>query len=137
MTPAASAVPPDTTVVRDGSTITGSITGARDVVVEGQVDGDIEVEGSVTIAAAGAVRGNIQAHTVAVSGSLKGNIVAAKRVQILATGSLTGDIAAAGLAISDGAALNGKVQIEREASGISGQKTGSATPAKGDSGNPR
>jgi len=102
-----------TTVLRAGSTLVGTVSGAADLVVEGQLEGDLTIDGAVTIAPGGRVQANIHARYVIVGGNLVGDIVGADRVEVLASGTVLGDITAAHLVISDGATLKGSVQISR------------------------
>jgi cytoskeletal protein CcmA (bactofilin family) len=104
-----------TTVIRQGSAVNGAVTGSGSVVVEGQFEGDIAIEATLTVAAGGRVKANVKATSIAVAGVLVGNLVAKDRVEVLASGSVDGDISAGRLIISDGATLKGSVNINRAA----------------------
>lgn len=129
--PDPNATPAGTTILRDGSILTGKITGAGDVVIEGRLEGELRVDASVTVAPSGRVQGNVSAKRVSVAGHVVGNLVAAERVEVLASGTVQGDITAARLAISEGATLSGTVQINRAAPAPAAAKPAApAQPAK-------
>lgn len=102
------------TIVRGGSKITGNITGATAVVIEGELEGKVAVGGSVTVAPGGVVHGDIEAKNVSLAGTVKGNVVAVERVEILATGVIDGNVSGGRVSMVDGATMRGAVAIRRE-----------------------
>lgn len=78
--------------------------------VDGNVDGALEGEASITCGTSSQVRGTIHAATVIVNGRVEGEIVANAKLSILAQGRVNGDvyIATGGISISKGGDLNGR-----------------------------
>ena len=111
--PPAPAEPSTTTVILGSVTVTGSILGRDDVLIEGTVVGDIQVEGSVTVAAGGMVKGPIQADAVIVAGAVEGNIAARTRIQLQMTGSIQGDVTTRSFTIEDGSYFNGRSHMTK------------------------
>lgn len=100
-----------TTLVAAGTRLTGTVGGATDVLVEGEVDGKVQVDARVTVAAEGKVTGEIAARSVQVGGKVQGNVRAVERIEITASGALEGDVAAPRVIIAEGAFFKGKVEM--------------------------
>jgi cytoskeletal protein CcmA (bactofilin family) len=99
------------TLIAPGTLVTGRVGGATEVVVEGEVEGDLEVDGVVTVGREGKVRGDIVARVVKVGGRLVGNARGGELVEVLASGTLEGDVAAPRVTIAEGAYFKGRVEM--------------------------
>lgn len=99
------------TLIAQGSKVSGKIAGSAEVVVEGELEGQLLLDGSAIIGTAGVVKGEISARTVRVAGKVVGNIRGLERVEVLASGSLEGDVAAPRVVIAEGAFFKGKVEM--------------------------
>jgi cytoskeletal protein CcmA (bactofilin family) len=91
----------------------GRVTGDGDLVVLGQVEGDIVVRGDVTIEDGASCTSNVDANAVSISGSLTGDVSASGLVTIGASGRVRGNVNAsasgAGVAMEDGASFSGRI----------------------------
>jgi len=93
-----------------GVRIEGKVISAEDLVIDGQVEGSIEVsDHNLSIGASGAIRADLFARRIVISGSVTGSVKALERVDLQATGSVTGDITAPRFVMADGAAIAGRV----------------------------
>ena len=93
----------------------GELSGSEDLVIEGQVDGKIELRQNVlTIGANGKIKASIFAKQVVVFGEVIGNITASEKVDIRDNGSVDGDIIAPRVAIAEGAHFRGSVDMQRK-----------------------
>ena len=93
-------------------TIKGDLSGNEDLVVEGNVEGRIELPNNqLTIGSNGNVKADISAKSVVVVGKVSGNVVGMERIQIEATGSVQGDVKTPRLVVQEGATLNGSVEM--------------------------
>jgi cytoskeletal protein CcmA (bactofilin family) len=93
-------------------TIKGDLSGNEDLVVEGNVEGRIELPNNqLTIGANGNVKAECSAKSVVVVGKVAGNVTGVERVQIEATGSVQGDVRTPRLVVQEGAILNGSVEM--------------------------
>ena|SRR5687767_4077960 len=93
-----------------GVRIEGKLTSAEDLVIDGKVDGAIEVsDHHLNIGPAGAVKANLVARRITISGAVVGNVSALERVDLHASGTVTGDISTPRFVMADGAAVAGKV----------------------------
>ena len=100
--------PRASTVITEGVTLTGRLCGEGSLQVEGTVEGEIELEGSVAISATGLVQGPITAGVVRVAGKVEGNIMAREHLRLEKTGQVLGDVSTASLVVEDGGRLNGR-----------------------------
>jgi cytoskeletal protein CcmA (bactofilin family) len=102
-----------TTVIGEGVTLKGELRGAGAVVVLGRFEGDIAVDGTITVGEGGYVDANISAGTIVIDGVVRGNLSADTRVEIGATGALTGSVKSAALSADTGATVKSEIWLER------------------------
>jgi cytoskeletal protein CcmA (bactofilin family) len=116
-------------VIGAKTTVKGEITGDEDVLVEGAVEGLVNISRDLRVAASGSVRANVEANSVIVSGEVLGDCTAAVRVDIQSTGRLTGNIRAPKIVIAEGAVFRGNSDMsprqgEARPAGITGASSG-------------
>ncbi len=102
---------PGKTHIARGTKVVGEITGNAELVIDGEVEGEIRLDSMVSIGSGGTVRGTIHAVAVRVGGKVYGNIHGKERVEVLASGRLEGDIVAPSVPIAEGAFFQGKVDM--------------------------
>ncbi len=131
------------THVASGTKVVGQISGSAELVIDGQVEGEIDLDSRVVIGASGRVKGEIQARAIEVGGKVHGNVRGRERVEVLTTGGLEGDVISPRVVIAEGAFFKGKVEMadpsRRDAkAGGKGQKGGgpAARPQDADKGAP-
>lgn len=94
--------------------IKGELDGSEDLVIDGHVEGKIELrEHTLTIGANGRIKAQVFAKAVIVLGELTGNINAAEKVEIRENGAVDGDIVAPRVAIAEGAHFRGSIDMQR------------------------
>ena len=103
------------TVIGEGMTLKGELHGTGPIVVLGHFEGDIAIEGTITVGAGGRVDANISADAIVIDGVVRGNLSADTRVEIGPTGSLTGSVKSAALSASSGATVKSEIWLERTA----------------------
>jgi len=92
--------------------IKGDLSGNEDLVIEGKVEGKVDLPNNrLTIGAGGQVQAQVHAKTVVVIGRVAGNVSAGERLEIQATGIVEGDVEAPRLVVAEGAVLNGSVKM--------------------------
>ena len=113
--------------------VKGEITGSEDLLVDGSVEGLIQLdERKLTVGATAKLTADIIAREVVVYGSVKGNLRAKDRIEIKKDGSVNGDLTTARIMIEDGAYFKGSIEIDKSAekdSGGSAFAKSSNTPA--------
>lgn len=95
------------TLISEGCKITGTITGNGDYMINGEVDGDCDLDGSVTLAVNGYWKGTIKASTVIVAGTIEGNVEASGNVEISETARINGTVSGESIAVAVGAIVEG------------------------------
>jgi cytoskeletal protein CcmA (bactofilin family) len=96
--------------------IKGELTGSEDMYVDGNVDGSIELRNnSLTVGPNAKIKANVIAKVVVIQGRVEGSITTSDRVELKKSAVVNGDITTQRIAIEEGAAFQGKVEIQREA----------------------
>ena len=98
----------DTTVIVRSTTVSGELYGTGSVLIEGTFVGGIRVDGAVTVARSGVVRGPIRARDVSVAGNVTGDITAGAVLRLEMTGSITGNATMRSFVIEDGGCFDGQ-----------------------------
>lgn len=95
------------TLISEGCKITGSIAGNGDFMVSGEVDGDGDISGSLTLATTGRWHGMLKAGVVVIAGTVEGDIVSAGSVEIAETARINGTVTGESIAVAVGAVVEG------------------------------
>ena len=103
------------TLINEGCKISGVVSGNGDFLINGEIEGDCEVSGTVTLAENGFWNGTIKADAVIVSGRVEGDIVAAGNVEITASARITGTVTGEAIAVAEGAVVDGVMQTTVQA----------------------
>lgn len=95
--------------------VRGDVVSTEDLVIDGKVQGTIELgDHSLTIGPGASVVADLAAKVVTVSGSVVGNVMGASRVELKSTASVEGDVNAPTFVMEEGATLKGKVDTGRK-----------------------
>ncbi|MFO0568977.1 MAG: polymer-forming cytoskeletal protein [Polyangiaceae bacterium] len=100
------------TVIGEGLTIEGELTGDEEVVVHGTLRGALTTSDALSVAAGGVVEADLTASSVTIAGQVTGNVTAQERVDIQAGGRLVGDVKSARFTSADGASFKGSVDMD-------------------------
>ncbi len=95
------------TLISEGCKITGTVTGSGDFMINGEIDGDCDLTGSVTLAEKGFWKGTLKAGTVVISGTVEGDIEASGSVEISNSARISGTVSGASIAVAEGAIIEG------------------------------
>jgi cytoskeletal protein CcmA (bactofilin family) len=100
-----------TTLIGAGTSFRGDFTGKGSFIVGGNVIGDCDIDGTVTLAVGGSWEGHLRARDVVVSGSIQGEVTARGKLEIGATAHVEGTVTGAEIAIAQGAVVTGGVHV--------------------------
>ncbi len=100
------------TVIGKGIVIRGNLTGGEDLVIEGRVEGQVNLKNHLTIEPTGYVQADIRVDELTIRGEASGNIDAGTRVAIDSAARVSGDIRAPRVVIEDGAVFNGTIEMD-------------------------
>jgi len=110
--PASTQIERVTSVLAEGITWHGRISGHGGLRIEGIFEGEIAMLGMVVVGETGKVTcENVRSNTVIVAGAVHGNITA-DRLEIRSTGRVWGNVVAAAFTTEEGAFLRGQVTME-------------------------
>ena len=98
------------TLINEGCKINGKISGSGDFIVSGEVSGDCNVNGTVSLVASGYWLGSIVADSVIISGHIEGDITATGKVEITSTARITGSVMGEAIAVAEGAVVQGAMK---------------------------
>ena len=103
------------TLISEGCKITGTLTGDGDFMINGEVDGECDLSGSLTLASNGLWRGTIRAGTVIIAGTVEGDIESTGSVEIADTARINGTVQGHSIAVAVGAIVEGVMQTTGQA----------------------
>lgn len=95
------------TLINEGCKVEGLLSGVGNYLINGEVDGECDVEGTVTLAQGGRWKGVIRASSVIVAGTIDGDIIAAGPVEIGDTAKISGTVTGEAIAVAEGAVVEG------------------------------
>jgi cytoskeletal protein CcmA (bactofilin family) len=107
------------TLISEGCKVEGFLSGNGHFMVNGEVEGECDVNGSVTLAKGGFWKGVVKAESVIIAGTIDGDIVAAGQVEISDTAKISGTVTGEAIAVAEGAVVEGVMKT-----------TGRGTPQK-------
>ena len=94
--------------------VKGEITGNEDLLIDGTVEGLVQLEDrKLTVGASAKLTADVIAREVVVYGNVKGNLRARDRIEIKKDGSVVGDLTTARIMIEDGAYFKGSIEIDK------------------------
>lgn len=94
------------TKVSQGTSFTGDVVSECNLVIDGEINGNILSRASVTIGPKGKVEGKIAASKIVISGFFKGELEG-DTVELSSTSNVIGDIVSDKLVIEDGGNFEG------------------------------
>ena len=95
------------TLISEGCKIEGLLTGSGNFMINGEVEGECDIDGSVTVARGGYCKGLLKADSVIVAGTIEGDIVANGQVEIADTAKIIGTVTGEAIAVAEGAVVEG------------------------------
>lgn len=100
-----------------GTKANGKLLFEGTTTIEGEVEGEIQVHGNVTIGEHATIKGKIVATSVLILGKVTADIQAEKKIEIQPPGVVFGDVTTQSLVIGDGAILEGHCSMKKEKEG--------------------
>jgi cytoskeletal protein CcmA (bactofilin family) len=104
-----------------GSRVSGQLMFQGPAQIDGNVEGEIQCHGTLTIGDGADVRAKISSQVVIIRGKVEGNVTAREKVELLAPGRMVGNISAPRLTVTEGVVFDGDCSM-----GVTKQKSGVA-----------
>ncbi|TDG00948.1 polymer-forming cytoskeletal protein [Paenibacillus piri] len=117
------------TLIGEGTLFEGKIKSEASIRIEGQITGDVDCAGDVTVGEHGVVKSNINARDVILAGSVTGNVFCKGKLTIRSTGKLYGNTTAQSLIIDEGGIFQGTSKMDHAA--VQQEKQERTEPAAG------
>jgi cytoskeletal protein CcmA (bactofilin family) len=106
---------PDVTRIGKSVVIKGDISGGGSLYLDGELEGNVELNGSLTVGPEGRVRGKfLQAHSIVVQGRVEGDLYGLEHAELKKSATVVGDIYTPRIAIEDGTSLEGGVHVNKD-----------------------
>jgi cytoskeletal protein CcmA (bactofilin family) len=124
----------EVTIVGAGARLEGNVVSAGSLRIDGQVKGQINADGDVTLSPQSQVEADIRAQNVSVAGKFNGNIIVKERAHLARGGRIDGNITSKTLVVEEGGVFHGQSIMDAGASSgsrSSGQAASSSTGAAG------
>jgi len=113
--------------------IKGELTGEEGLIIDGQVEGTINLKNNdLIIARNGQIKANVFAKTITIEGKLRGDLNGKDKVIIRASGDVQGNIISPRVVLEDGASFKGSIDMQGSEASQPGKKTGPVTNAVDD-----
>ncbi len=94
-------------------TIKGTIQGAENLVIEGRVEGSVDLpDNDLTVGESGQVSADLNAKVVNVQGQVDGDITGKEKVVVAKSGRVRGNIVAPRVTLEDGAKFKGSIDMD-------------------------
>jgi cytoskeletal protein CcmA (bactofilin family) len=92
--------------------IEGNLSGGEDLLVEGQIDGKIELDQhNVTIGTNGRIKADIHGQIIIVMGEVKGNLYGSEQIILRKSSKVRGNLFAARVSLEDGSDFKGSIDM--------------------------
>ena len=98
------------TVIGAGTFVRGHVRGEGDLELYGRVEGDIEVDGDVTLGEGSLVKGSVSGRRLVVQGAVAGDLTAAASIALEQGARVVGDLRAPSIGVGEGALVRGRVE---------------------------
>ncbi|MFV0506610.1 MAG: polymer-forming cytoskeletal protein [Bacteroidales bacterium] len=108
--------------LKKGTKIVGDITSTGDFRIDGEVEGNIVIEGRLVIGQDGVVRGQVKCKNLETYGQLEGQLLVADLLCIRASGKIIGEITTSKISIEQGAILDGKCSMRGNRNSVNTEK---------------
>ena len=116
----------EVTIVGAAAKLEGTVVSAGSLRIDGQVKGQINADGDVTLSPQSQVEADIRAQNVSVAGRFKGNILVKGKAHLARGGRIDGNITSKTLVVEEGGTFHGQSIMDAGASsGASSAPAGS------------
>jgi cytoskeletal protein CcmA (bactofilin family) len=99
------------TLLATGTRVVGDVVTAGALLLGGEVLGDGNVGGQLSIAAGAHWHGDVHAESAVIAGHLTGSILVADKIEIGASAVITGRVTARKVAVARGARIEGDIAV--------------------------
>ena len=99
------------TYIAPNTRIVGNLSGEGAFILRGRIEGECDINGSLTIAEGSHWKGAIRATNIILAGKVEGDVTATQRVDITETARISGSLRARSIAVAEGAVIEGDIGV--------------------------
>jgi cytoskeletal protein CcmA (bactofilin family) len=111
----------EVTIVGAGARLEGNVVSAGNLRIDGQIKGQINAEGDVSLSSQSQVEADIRAQNVSVAGRFKGNIQVKGKAHLARGGRIDGNITSKTLVVEEGGVFHGQSIMDGSAASAQAQ----------------
>ncbi|MGE5601661.1 MAG: bactofilin family protein [Nitrososphaerales archaeon] len=129
---AAAGIEPSESRIDKDSHFNGLYETKQNLRIEGLAEGEIQCEGTLTVAEGARVKAKVTASTITIAGELDGEVLCHGVFQIMPSGQVSASVSARRLIVQEGGLYNGEFRMitEPKPAGSSSLSSGGDHPAK-------
>ncbi len=102
----------DRAVIGPSIEIKGSLSGGEDLLIEGRVEGKIEVaQHTVTIGTSGNIKAEVRGRNIIVMGEVEGDLSGSEQIVLRQSSTVRGNLVAPRVSLEDGANFKGSIDM--------------------------
>jgi cytoskeletal protein CcmA (bactofilin family) len=98
-------------VIAESVVVTGRVTGDGDLEVRGRIDGEIDIQGDLTLVRGSIAKASLAGARVTIGGAVVGDITATDAIVLEATARVVGNLRAPRIALALGAQIRGDLDM--------------------------
>ncbi|MCP4156273.1 MAG: polymer-forming cytoskeletal protein [bacterium] len=91
--------------------IKGEISSDEEIIVEGKIEGKLNIKHRVVVGKSGVVNADIEAREIIIKGTVNGNVKGSYKVEIVPEGILNGNILSQRVVLAEGAIFKGNIDM--------------------------
>lgn len=99
------------TYISPTTKIIGRLIGKGNYVFCGELEGECDIDGPITLAAGSKWKGTLRASDVIIAGRMEGDVIAKHRIEVSETAHVTGALAGRSIAVAEGAVIEGDIKV--------------------------
>ncbi len=101
-------------VIGPSISIKGELSGEEDVVIQGRVEGTIELKNNnVTVGRTGHIKADIYGKVISIEGEVQGNLFGEEKIVVRESGVVRGNMRTPRFSLEDGAKFKGSIDMIR------------------------
>ena len=120
----------EVTIVGTGARLEGNVVSAGNLRIDGQVKGQINADGDVTLSPQSQVEADIRAQNVSVAGRFKGNVIVKGKAHLARGGRIDGNVTSKTLVVEEGGIFHGQSIMDGGSGAAQQQQGKGAQPAQ-------
>lgn len=113
--------PSERTRLGPGWRFKGRAFGKGQLIVQSTFEGEMELQGSMTLDPSGTIKGMVRAEEGRIGGTMTGSLTCGRLVVLEKSARLEGDVATPRLQMASGARLNGRVVMDSRRKPVQGE----------------